>query len=52
MGLELTNHKIVTWAEVGLLTDWATQVPLNSVYLKLIEVDIKNFRDRFIYSVF
>ena len=21
------NHEIVTWAEVGCLTDWATQVP-------------------------
>ena len=27
-GLELTNGEIVTWAEVGRLTDWATQVPL------------------------
>ena len=27
-GLELTNHEIMTWAEVGHLTDWATQVPL------------------------
>ena len=26
-GLELTDHKIMTWAEVGHLTDWATQVP-------------------------
>ena len=26
-GLELTNRKIMTWAEVGCLTDWATQVP-------------------------
>ena len=28
-GLELTNCEIMTWAEVGRLTDWATQVPLN-----------------------
>ena len=27
-GLELTNREIVTWAEVGRLTDWATQAPL------------------------
>ena len=27
-GLELTNCEIMTWAEVGRLTNWATQVPL------------------------
>ena len=27
-GLKLTDHEIVTQAEVGRLTDWATQVPL------------------------
>ena len=26
-GLKLTNHEIMTWAEVGCPTDWATQVP-------------------------
>ena len=26
-GLELTNSEIMTWAEVGHLTDWATQAP-------------------------
>ena len=26
-GFELTNCEIVTWAEVGRLTDWATQAP-------------------------
>ena len=26
MGLELINHKIMTWADVRRLTDWATQV--------------------------
>ena len=26
-GLELTNREIVTWAEVGLSTGWATQAP-------------------------
>ena len=28
-GLELTDREIVTWAEVGRLTDWATQAPLD-----------------------
>ena len=28
VGLELTNLEIMTWAEVGNLTDWATQAPL------------------------
>ena len=27
VGLELTDREIVTWAEVGRLTDWATQAP-------------------------
>ena len=27
-GLELTDCEIMTWAEVGRLTDWTTQVPL------------------------
>ena len=26
-GLELTDCEIMTWAEVGPLTDWATQAP-------------------------
>ena len=29
VGLELTNCEIVTWAELGLLTDWATQALLD-----------------------
>ena len=29
-GLEFTDHEIVTWAEVGRLTDWATQAPPES----------------------
>ena len=29
-GLELVNHEIMTWAEVGHLTDWATQAPQQS----------------------
>ena len=27
-GLELTSYAIITWAEVGRLTDWATHAPL------------------------
>ena len=27
MGLELPSSEIMTWDEVGLLTDWTTQVP-------------------------
>ena len=27
-GLEPTNREIMTWAEVGRFTDWATQAPL------------------------
>ena len=26
-GLELTDHEIMTWVEVGRLTDWAAQAP-------------------------
>ena len=29
VGLELTDREIVTWAEVGRFTDWATQAPPN-----------------------
>ena len=32
--LKLSDHEIMTWAEVGRLTDWATQVPLQELYLK------------------
>ena len=31
-GLKLTNREIMTWAEVGRSTDWATQVPLYILY--------------------
>ena len=30
-GLELTNREIMTWAEVGRSTEWATQAPLEIV---------------------
>ena len=35
-GLELMNHEIATWAEVGRLTDWATQVPPDPNFLNLL----------------
>ena len=41
MGLEPTNDEIMTWAKVGQLTDWATQVPLDF---------IKNFK--FFYNIY
>ena len=31
-GLELTDREIMTWAQVGCLTDWATQVPPFSLF--------------------
>ena len=30
---ELINHEIMTWAEVGHLTDWATQAPQSQLFL-------------------
>ena len=32
MGLELMNHEIMTWAEVGCVTDWAVHVPQKSFF--------------------
>ena len=37
-GLELTDREIVTWTEVGRLTDWATQVSLFIYFLIYIQV--------------
>ena len=34
-GLELTDCEIMTWAEVGCSTDWATQAPLTSSFYNL-----------------
>ena len=34
-GLELTDHEIITWAEVGRPTDWATLVPQGNCFLGL-----------------
>ena len=36
-GLELTDREIMTWAEVGRLTDWATQAPLQPYFWHLKE---------------
>ena len=33
MGLKLTKREIMTWAEVGRLTDWATQAPWSFDFL-------------------
>ena len=38
-GLKLTNREIMTWAEVGSLIDWASQVPHHesfSVYITIL----------------
>ena len=43
-GLELTSCEIMTWAEVGCLTDWATQVPLRSRISESKDIYIFNFR--------
>ena len=37
-GLELTDREIVTWAEVGCSTDWATQAPLIDSFIESISV--------------
>ena len=34
-GLAPMNQKIMTWAKVGRLTNWATQVPHSSYFLIL-----------------
>ena len=34
VGLEPTNCKIMTWAQIGRLTKWATQAPLDVDTLK------------------
>ena len=37
-GLELMNCEIMTWAEVGSLTDWATQAPPISFFKRSVWV--------------
>ena len=34
VGLEATKCEIMMWAEVGCLTNWATQAPQKILYLK------------------
>ena len=34
VGHEPTSCEIMTWAEVGGLTDWATQAPLKLLYFE------------------
>ena len=41
-GLELTDSEIMTWAEVGWPTDWATQMSRISQLKKILI--IKNFK--------
>ena len=41
-GLELTDREIVTWAEVGGLTNWATQEPHSHSILKAIKKQLKS----------
>ena len=42
MELEPMNREIMTWAEIGHLIDWATQVPL-SVFLYLVSVGVNHW---------
>ena len=37
-GLELMNWEIMTWAEVGCLTNWATQAPRYFHFFKVISI--------------
>ena len=37
-GLKLTSCEIMTWAEVGHSTDWATQAPLSLFILREMEI--------------
>ena len=34
VGLQLTNHEIMTWAEVRHSTDWPIQAPLSDLHFK------------------
>ena len=57
-GLELVNREIMTWAEVGCLTNWATQVPLyffffnNLIWIRGRPENVRIFNNSFsIFSV-
>ena len=45
-GLELTNHEIMTWAEVRCLTNWATQAPQNAGCFLKIRRNVESERYR------
>ena len=55
-GLELTNHEIMIWAEVGCLNNWATQVPLQETYLsKMLTVIISGgwtYRRHYLWTLY
>ena len=36
VGLEPMNHEIMTWAEIGCLTNWDTQGPLRFFFVNLL----------------
>ena len=55
-GLERTNREIMTWAKVGRLTDWATQVPqiftvFKDCYPILKFEDITNYTSEVYYLI-
>ena len=49
-GLKLTNYEIMTWAEVGCLTNWATQAPLLLLFLKWNLIWSSTSGKQFLYS--
>ena len=48
LGLELTDLEIMTWAKVGWLSDWATQVPLICVFLSLMSLTMSSALSLFV----
>ena len=42
MALELMNCEIMTWAEVGCLTNWATQEPLKYIFYSFTYLFLKD----------
>ena len=41
VGLKLTDHEIMTWAEVGRITDWATQAPRVALGFNFLNISVK-----------
>ena len=37
-GLKLMNREIMTWADVGHSSDWATQAPLNVLFNSILRI--------------